>query len=71
MQKILLIITLIFLTSCGKDMFTFPSTRDVPTDVTERVEKILRRVEVFHLVVEKMQVEFLTLLHQTNYGELQ
>ena len=39
MQKTLLIITLIFLTSCGKDMFTFPSTRDVPTDVTERVEK--------------------------------
>lgn len=39
MQKILLIITLIFLTSCGKDMFTFPSTKDVPTDVTERVDK--------------------------------
>ena len=39
MQKILLLITFIFLTSCGKEMFTFPSTKDVPTDIQDRVEK--------------------------------
>ena len=39
MQKIFLIIIYIFLTSCGKDMFTFPSTKDVPTDIQSRVEK--------------------------------
>ena len=39
MQKILLLILFIFLSSCGKDMFSFPSTNDIPTDVTERVEK--------------------------------
>ena len=39
MQKILLVITFIFLTSCGKEMFTFPSTKDVPPDIQERVEK--------------------------------
>ena len=39
MQKILLVITFIFLTSCGKEMFTFPSTKDVSPDITERVEK--------------------------------
>ena len=42
MQKIFIsffTITLLFLTACGKDMFTFPSTKDVPVDVNERVEK--------------------------------
>ena len=39
MQKILLVITFIFLTSCGKDMFTFPSTKDVSPDIQERVEQ--------------------------------
>ena len=39
MQKIFLIIIYIFLTSCGKDMFTFPSTKNVPTDIQSRVEK--------------------------------
>ena len=42
MQKIFIsffTIALLFLTSCGKDMFTFPSARDVPVDVNERVEK--------------------------------
>ena len=42
MQKIFIsffTIALLFLTSCGKDMFTFPSTKDVPVDVNERVEK--------------------------------
>ena len=42
MQKIFISffsITLLFLTACGKDMFTFPSTKDVPVDVNERVEK--------------------------------
>ena len=39
MQKILLVITFIFLTSCGKEMFTFPSTKDVSPDIQERVEK--------------------------------
>ena len=39
MQKFLLIIILIFLTSCGKEMFSFPSTKDVPTDIQGRVEK--------------------------------
>ena len=39
MQKFLLIIILIFLTSCGKEMFTFPSTNEVPTDIQSRVEK--------------------------------
>ena len=42
MQKIFISffsITLLFLTACGKEMFTFPSTRDVPVDVNERVEK--------------------------------
>ena len=36
MQKIFISffsITLLFLTACGKDMFTFPSTKDVPVDV--------------------------------------
>ena len=42
MQKIFIsffTIALLFLTSCGKDMFTFPSANDVPVDVNERVEK--------------------------------
>ena len=39
MQKILLIIIAVFLSSCGKDMFSFPSAKDVPIDVRERVEK--------------------------------
>tara|TARA_B100000214_G_scaffold355347_1_gene313037 strand:- start:68 stop:664 length:597 start_codon:yes stop_codon:yes gene_type:complete len=39
MQKIFYLIVLLFLSSCGKDMFTFPSAKDVPIDVTERVEK--------------------------------
>ena len=42
MQKIFLsflTITLIFLTSCGKDMFSFPSTKDVPVNIQDRVEK--------------------------------
>ena len=42
MQKIFIsffTIALLFLTSCGKDMFTFPSANDVPVDVNERIEK--------------------------------
>ena len=42
MQKIFLsflTLTLIFLTSCGKDMFSFPSTKDVPVNIQDRVEK--------------------------------
>jgi len=39
MQKIFYLIIILFLSSCGKDMFTFPSAKDVPIDVNERVEK--------------------------------
>ena len=42
MQKIFISIftlALLFLTSCGKNMFTFPSARDVPVNVQDRVEK--------------------------------
>ena len=42
MQKIYIsffFITTLLLTSCGKDMFTFPSAKDVPVDVNERIEK--------------------------------
>ena len=39
MQKILYLLVILFLSSCGKDMFTFPSAKDVPIDVNERVEK--------------------------------
>ena len=42
MQKIFIsffTIALLSLTACGKDMFTFPSARDVPVDVDERIEK--------------------------------
>ncbi len=39
MQKIFYLIVILFLSSCGKDMFTFPSAKDVPIDVNERVEK--------------------------------
>ena len=39
MQKIFYLIIIFFLSSCGKDMFTFPSAKDVPIDVNERVEK--------------------------------
>ena len=39
MQKIFYLIVILFLSSCGKDMFTFPSAKDVPIDVQDRVEK--------------------------------
>jgi len=39
MQKIFYLILIILLSACGKDMFTFPSAKDVPINVTERVEK--------------------------------
>ena len=39
MQKIFYFLIIILLSSCGKDMFSFPSAKDVPIDVTERVEK--------------------------------
>jgi len=39
MQKIFYLIVILFLSSCGKDMFTFPSAKDVPIDVRDRVEK--------------------------------
>ena len=39
MQKIFYLIVILFLSSCGKDMFSFPSAKDVPIDVNERVEK--------------------------------
>ena len=39
MQKIFYLLVIILLSSCGKDMFTFPSAKDVPIDVQERVEK--------------------------------
>ena len=39
MQKIFYLIVILFLSSCGKDIFTFPSAKDVPIDVNERVEK--------------------------------
>ncbi len=39
MQKIFYLLVILFLSSCGKDMFTFPSAKDVPIDVNERVEK--------------------------------
>ena len=42
MQKIFIsffTLAFLFLTACGKDMFSFPSARDVPVDVNERVEK--------------------------------
>ena len=39
MQKIFYLIVILFLSSCGKDMFTFPSAKDVPIDVNERIEK--------------------------------
>ena len=52
MQKIFIsffTIALLFLTSCGKDMFTFPSARDVPVDVNERVEKNIEEGRGFSL----------------------
>ena len=42
MQKIFIsffTLAFLFLTACGKDMFSFPSARDVPVDVNERIEK--------------------------------
>ena len=39
MQKIFYLVVILFLSSCGKDMFTFPSAKHVPIDVQERVEK--------------------------------
>ena len=39
MQKIFFLIVILFLSSCGKDLFTFPSAKDVPIDVNQRVEK--------------------------------
>ena len=42
MQKIFITfftITLLFLTSCGKDMFSFPSARDTPVNVQDRIDK--------------------------------
>ena len=39
MQKIFYLIVILFLSSCGKDMFSFPSAKDVPIDVNERVQK--------------------------------
>jgi len=55
MQKFLLIIIFIFLTSCGKDLFTFPSTKDVPTDIQSRVEKNIEEGRGFSLGVGKKQ----------------
>ena len=55
MQKFLLIIILIFLTSCGKEMFTFPSTNEVPTDIQSRVEKNIEEGRGFSLGVGKKQ----------------
>ena len=52
MQKIFIsffTITLLFLTACGKDMFTFPSARDVPVDVNERVEKNIEEGRGFNI----------------------
>ena len=70
MQKTLLIITLIFLTSCGKDMFTFPSTRDVPTDIKDRVEKNIEEGRGISFGGEKKKVVFLTLLHQMKWESI-
>ena len=55
MQKFLLIIIFIFLTSCGKDLFTFPSTKDVPTDIQSRVEKNIEEGRGFSLGAGKKQ----------------
>ena len=52
MQKIFIsffTITLLFLTACGKDMFSFPSTRDVPVDVNERIEKNIEEGRGFNI----------------------
>ena len=52
MQKIFIsffTITLLFLTSCGKDMFSFPSARDVPVDVNERIEKNIEEGRGFNI----------------------
>ena len=52
MQKIFIsffTIALLFLTSCGKDMFTFPSAKDVPVDVNERVEKNMEEGRGFNI----------------------
>ena len=39
MQKIFYLLIIVLLSSCGKDMFSFPSAKDVPIDVNERVQK--------------------------------
>ena len=52
MQKIFIsffTIALLFLTSCSKDMFTFPSTKDVPVDVNQRVEKNIEEGRGFNI----------------------
>ena len=52
MQKIFIsffTIALLFLTSCGKDMFSFPSARDVPVDVNERIEKNIEEGRGFNI----------------------
>ena len=49
MQKIFYLIVILFLSSCGKDMFTFPSAKDVPIDVNERVEKNIEEGRGFRL----------------------
>ena len=52
MQKIFIsifTIALLFLTSCGKEMFSFPSAREVPVDVNERIEKNIEEGRGFNI----------------------
>ena len=52
MQKIFIsffTLAFLFLTACGKDMFSFPSARDVPVDVQDRVEKNIEEGRGFSL----------------------
>ena len=56
MQKIFITfftITLLFLTSCGKDMFSFPSARDTPVNVQDRVDKNIEEGRGFSIGMGK------------------
>ena len=71
MQKIFYLIVILFLSSCGKDMFTFPSAKDVPIDVNERVEKNIEEGRGISFGGPKNKAEFLILLHRMKCGGLQ
>ena len=71
MQKIFYLIVILFLSSCGKDMFTFPSAKDVPIDVNERVEKNIEEGRGISFGGPKKQGGVFDLLHQMKCGEHQ